>query len=175
MIGTFSCTPIASAPQPHWKTATITPYAAPMLSMLRTAAFNGTSTERKTSISTRNDSPTTAPRNQGIRWCNRDDTSSIRAVEPVTDAVTSEPSIAAGMVSLRMRRSSSLVRSSCGEVVGMTPMMAMSPASLVSGSLTDATPASLASAVETSSIRRTGIREPSVSRTTSSGPFRPGP
>ena len=55
-IGTVDSRPIRSAPQPHWKTMTSTPYAAPMLSRFSTAAFSGTSTERKTSVSSRNDS-----------------------------------------------------------------------------------------------------------------------
>src|SRR3954468_16044317 len=62
MIGTDSWTPIRLAPQPHWKTATTTPYAAATPSTLRTAAFSGTSTDRNTTISTRNNSPITAPR-----------------------------------------------------------------------------------------------------------------
>ena len=73
-------------------------------------AFSGTSTDRNTIISTRNDSPITAPRNHGIRCCSRDETSSVRAVEPVTDASTSVPSTAAGMVSSRRCSSSSSVR-----------------------------------------------------------------
>ena len=108
MIGTLSWTPIRLANQPHWKTATTTPYAAATPSTLSSAAFSGTSTERNTSIRTRNDSPITAPRNSGIRSCSRDETSSVRAVEPVTDASTSVPSSAAGRVSSRIVSSRSL-------------------------------------------------------------------
>ena len=40
--------PSSSVPQPHWKTATITPYAAPMESRFITAALSGTTTDRNT-------------------------------------------------------------------------------------------------------------------------------
>src|SRR3954453_24064838 len=95
MIGTDSWTPIRPAPQPHWQTATTTPYAAATPSTLRAAAFNVTSTDRNTTIRTRNDSPITAPRNQGIRCCNLEDTSTVSAVDPVTEASTSDRPIAA--------------------------------------------------------------------------------
>src|SRR3954470_10406750 len=90
-IGTVSCTPTRLAPQPHWKTATTTPYAAATPSTLRAAAFSGTSTDRNTTMRTRNDNPITAPRNQAIRCCNREETSTVSAVEPVTDTCTSDP------------------------------------------------------------------------------------
>src|SRR3954452_8560751 len=123
MIGTDSCTPIRLAPQPHWKTATTTPYAAPTPRTLRTAAFNGTITDRNTTISTRNDNPMTVPRNQGIRCCKRDETSAVIAVEPVIETSTSEPATAAGKVSSRRCVSSSLVPGSCGDVVGVSVMI----------------------------------------------------
>ncbi len=107
MIGTFSCTPIRPAPQPHWNTATTTPYAAPTLSTLSSAAFSGTSTDRNTSISTRNDSPMTAARKYGIRCCSREEMSSTIAVEPVTDASTVVSPTAAGTTSARSRSSRS--------------------------------------------------------------------
>src|SRR3954453_14192891 len=118
MIGTDSCTPIRLAPQLHWKTATTTPYEAPTPRTLSTAAFNGTSTDRNTTIRTRNDNPMTAPRNQGIRRCKGDETSAVIAVEPVMDTSTSEPPTAFGIVSSRRCSSRSLVRASCGDVVG---------------------------------------------------------
>src|SRR3954454_7290076 len=119
MIGTDAGTPIRLAPQLHWNTATTTPYAAPTPSTLRTAAFNGTRTDRNTIISTRNDNPMTAPRNHGIRCCNREETSIVRAVEPVIDAVTSASPTAAGTVSSRRCSSSSPVRALWGDVVGV--------------------------------------------------------
>ena len=54
-IGTVDSRPISPPAQPHWNTITITPYDAPMLSRLSSTALSGTSTDRKTSISSRND------------------------------------------------------------------------------------------------------------------------
>ena len=42
-IGTVSSSPNSPLNQPHWKTATITPYAAPIESRFMTAALSGTS------------------------------------------------------------------------------------------------------------------------------------
>jgi hypothetical protein len=42
--------------QPHWNTATITPYVAPIDSRFMIAALTGTATERNTDLSKRNDS-----------------------------------------------------------------------------------------------------------------------
>ena len=117
----------------------------------------------------------TAPRNQGIRSCRRDETSSVRAVAPVTEASTSVPSSAAGIVSCRRCSSSWPVRASCGDVVGVTPMIAMSRASLVTAWSTEATPGWSASAVDTSVMVALEIVAPLVSSTTSSGPLVPGP
>ena len=54
VIGVGPSRPSRLLPQPHWNTATSTPYAAPMESRFISAAFSGTTTERKTSISRRN-------------------------------------------------------------------------------------------------------------------------
>ena len=73
-----------SLPQPHWKTATRTPYAAPIESRFITAAFSGTTIERNTSISSRNDTAMTAPMKSGsvsASWALR---SSVMAVMPET-------------------------------------------------------------------------------------------
>ena len=53
--------------QPHWKTATAMPYAAPMESRFMITALIGTSTERNTTISSRNDSVSTAAKKITIR------------------------------------------------------------------------------------------------------------
>ena len=89
LIGIVSSTPINEAPQPHWKTATSTPYAAPMLSRLRAAALRGTHTDRKTGISTSSDSSRTAPMNHGMRDWSLAATSTCSADDPVT--MTSPP------------------------------------------------------------------------------------
>ena len=57
----------SDAPQPHWKMATTTPKAAPSDSRFMTTAFSGTSTDRKTVMSSRNDRPRTAPKKRGMR------------------------------------------------------------------------------------------------------------
>ncbi len=67
MIGTVVSNPIREAPQPHWKTMTSTPYAAPTLSRLSTAALSGSSTDRNTTIRSRHDSTTTAVTSSGSR------------------------------------------------------------------------------------------------------------
>ena len=48
-------TPMRLAPQPHWNTATTTPYAAPIDSRFMITAFSGTSRLRNTTISSRNE------------------------------------------------------------------------------------------------------------------------
>ena len=66
-IGTVSRRRQMPFTQPHWNTATITPYAAPTDSRFMTAALSGTRIERNTIISSRNDSTITAPMNHGSR------------------------------------------------------------------------------------------------------------
>jgi len=70
-IGTVDSTPIRPAAQPHWKTMTSTPYAAPTLSRFSTTAFSGTSTDRNSTVSKRNDSSSTATTKRSIRSCTR--------------------------------------------------------------------------------------------------------
>ena len=175
MIGRFSCTPIRSAPQPHWKTATTTPYAAATLNTLSSAAFSGTSIDRNTSISTMNDSPMTAARKYGIRCCSRDEMSSTRAVDPVTDASTVVPSTAFGTTSVRNRSSVAAVFASWGAVVGVTEMTARSFFSDSAGSSTEATPLSAARSLVSWSMTALAFGESWVSTTTASGPLTPSP
>ena len=59
------CTPIRLPSQPHWKIATITPSAAPMLSRFITAACSGITSERNTINSSSAESSTTTPMNSG--------------------------------------------------------------------------------------------------------------
>ncbi len=65
VIGVGPCSPSRLAPQPHWNTATRTPYATPIESTFIAAAFSGTRMDRKTSISSRNEISTTVPMNSG--------------------------------------------------------------------------------------------------------------
>ena len=59
LIGTVVSSPTRPLPQPHWNTATTTPYAAPIDSRFMSAALSGTRIDRKTTISSRNDNTTT--------------------------------------------------------------------------------------------------------------------
>ncbi len=60
-------TPNTDDSQPHWKTATTTPYADAIDNTFINTAFNGTSTERNTMVSNKNDTPSTAPKNTRMR------------------------------------------------------------------------------------------------------------
>jgi hypothetical protein len=66
-IGTVSSRPTSPLSQPHWKMATITPYAAAIERMFMIAAFSGARMDRNTIMSRMNDNPTTAPMNSGSR------------------------------------------------------------------------------------------------------------
>ncbi len=66
-IGAPPATPITLPNQPHWKTATMTPYAAPIDSRFITTALSGTSTDRNTARSSTKLSSRTAPMNHGRR------------------------------------------------------------------------------------------------------------
>ncbi len=59
--------PTSSLPQPHWKIATITPYAAPTDNRFMIAALSGTRIDRNTVISNKKLSRITTPMNSGSR------------------------------------------------------------------------------------------------------------
>src|SRR3954451_16985092 len=80
--------------QPHWNAATITPYAAPIDSRFMITAFNGTRTERKTTITRRNDAVRPAPSNDGTGDARYVDNSAPMAPEPVTETSRPEPLVA---------------------------------------------------------------------------------
>jgi hypothetical protein len=83
-MGTFPATPSAGPPQPHWKTATTTPYDAAIDRTLRTAAFRATSRPRKTARMIRNARATTTPMMRGSRPATMSRKSIWAAVVPVT-------------------------------------------------------------------------------------------
>ena len=122
-------------------------------------ALSGTSTERNTIISSRNDSVSTAAKKNGIRSARYELKSMFAATEPDTLTTRSMPSVAAGTMSSRSEVTRSAVASSCGPVVGVSRMIA---ASAVAGSpvsgigpTTSATPSVAASeAVNSASTRR---------------------
>ena len=60
-------TSMIDAPMPFWNTPTSAPYAAPIDSRFMITAFNGTSSDRNTTNSRRNDSSSTTPMKSGRR------------------------------------------------------------------------------------------------------------
>ena len=58
---------VRSLNQPHWNSITSTPYAAPIDSRFMMTALSGTSSDRNTTISSRNDRMSTAPKKYGMR------------------------------------------------------------------------------------------------------------
>src|SRR2546430_3154078 len=107
-------TPNMLCSQPHWKMATMAPYAAPMDSRFMTTAFRATMTERNKVISSRNDSSTTAVTIQGRRWPIWPEPSTAMAVSPPTCTVRLRLEIW-----LRMRWTSSAVALAWGALWGM--------------------------------------------------------
>ena len=65
MMGPVPVIPRTSANQPHWKTATVTPIAAPRDSRLVTAPVRGTRSERKRITRATKPRPMTTVRNNG--------------------------------------------------------------------------------------------------------------
>lgn len=76
--------PLLAPNQPFWKTSVMTPSAAEMESRLSTAAFSGTSSERKTASSSSVERPTTTATKSGIRAETESAKSSAAAVGPPT-------------------------------------------------------------------------------------------
>ena len=83
-IGPVCSSPNSDCPQPHWNTATSTPYAAAIDSRFMIAALSGTTTERNTTISSRNDSRMTTAIMIGIRLPTAVAKSANTAVNPPT-------------------------------------------------------------------------------------------
>jgi len=71
MIGTVCSRPMRSLAQPHWNTATTTPYAAAMPSRFMTTAFAATTGARNTAVSSRKLSETTEMMKTGRRSLRR--------------------------------------------------------------------------------------------------------
>jgi hypothetical protein len=111
-------TPIRLAPQPHWKTATIRPKAAPIESRFISTAFTGTQIERKTIISSSAERSTTTPMKSGSFSAIALPKSSKIALTPPTWICAPVASSTGGIESSRMRSSRSVVSALCGEVVG---------------------------------------------------------
>src|SRR4051812_30030169 len=67
-----------------WNTSVMTPRDAPMLNKFSKAAFNGTNSDRNTTINNKADKPTTTRMNSGNRELTADAKSSAAAVDPPT-------------------------------------------------------------------------------------------
>ena len=171
-IGTVDSSPIRPAPQPHWKTITRTPYAAPMLSRFMAAALRGTRRERKSSVRRRHDSSTTTLTNTGSRRWTRSPASAKVAVCPPTCARAGLPASAAGSTCERSRWIVVQVASSWGPEVGYATRVATPAPASTSAADTVATPASVATACRSDS---TTPGSPEVATAITSGPLAPGP
>ena len=89
-------TPMRLAPQPHWKTATITPYAAPTESRFMITALSGTSRLRNTIMSRTNESRSTKPTTTGSIRAVYEAKSSAAAGNPPTATLAVVPAVASG-------------------------------------------------------------------------------
>ena len=83
-----------------------------------TTAFSGTTTERNTIISSRNDTSSTPPKKSGSRSATPRVVSTLAATIPPTCDGQSGAVVAAGMASSRSASTRSSVAASWGEVVG---------------------------------------------------------
>ena len=83
-----------------------------------TTALSGTRSERKTTIRSRNDNASTAPKKTNVRRARKSVKSMLAAAVPVTLTSSAVPAIAAGMTSSRRVLTSSVVAASWGAVVG---------------------------------------------------------
>src|SRR6476469_3133437 len=135
-IGRCWSMPSRSEPQPHWKTATTTPYAAPTDSRLRIAALTEITRDRNAIVSSTRESSTTARISQIIREPIRSVKSTLPAVVP-TRYVELAPSV--GSTESRKVLMRSVVFWAWGEVFGTTLITATVPASLTDGCATEAT------------------------------------
>ena len=175
-------TPKMSFIQPHWKIATTTPYAAPIDNRFITTALSGTSSERNTAMSKRNDSVNTAAKNRMSRPARYSEKSTPTATCPVTNMSSPVDAVTSGRIVSRRSLTRFVVASSCGEVVGTT-VHNRAPARVGSsmfdgaGGETDCTPGTAASS---RLISRKGSEDdrsvPSgTSATSSSLPLEPAP
>jgi len=139
-------------------------------------AFSGTSSERKTTIRSRKDRISTAPKKYGSRPPRKLAKSTLIGVDPVTSTSVPVASSAVGRTSSRSRFTSSVVASSCGPVVGTTfhSTAVGFSGSLGTGGVTTTTPGSAATASVTA-LRASRSPAPSTSATSRNGPLKPSP
>src|SRR6266516_2886306 len=108
-IPPFDWKPRKLSPQPHWKTATSTPYAAPTESRLRTIAFTAITIDRNETRSRMNAKTRTKPNTIGAFCFSKAFSSADCAVGPVTAYVAPDtlPTVA-GRTSFRSVSSAAL-------------------------------------------------------------------
>src|SRR4030081_1148925 len=121
------CTPTTDPSHPHWNTATITPYAAPIDSMFITAALTGTAIDRNATINKKNETRMTPPMTQISRWEKKLAVSMPPAVGPPTSARVPVPFTADGVGGLRSPQTSDLVASLGGDDGGMATITLVPP------------------------------------------------
>ena len=163
--GTAWSSPSRPVPQPHWKTATITPYAAPMLSRFITAAFSGTITDRNTRASSSTETATTKPMTSQSRSASRSAMSANNGICPVTSTPSGTWS--------RIEATASVALSSVGPNVGTALIRVSAPSGETTGLLTSAM-----SSRASSSRARSAVSGPLTrlrSTTIWIGAVRPGP
>src|SRR5262245_47658898 len=149
-MGTASSIPIQLDPQPHWKIATTTPYAAPTESRFIAAAFSPIASDRNAAVSRISDIRTTAKMRSGNRSITFEVKSTDPAVVPVTRVSTP---LTWGSTESRRVLTRSVVFWSCGPVVGTTVIVAVLPALLSCGADASATPAVFRSEEHTSELQ----------------------
>src|SRR6188508_762579 len=110
-----------------------------MESRLSSAALIGITIERNTVIKIRKLNPITIRKKIGIRSVIFSSTSTNAAVAPPTYTVVSGVTVVAGITSSRRRLTSFVVSASCGDVLGVIWIIAVSPASLTIGGETATT------------------------------------
>src|SRR2546421_2282577 len=139
-IGTFPVTPSAGPPQPHWKTATTTPYAAAIDSRFIAAAFSASSGARNITSNSTNAASTTTAMTTGSRFESWSRNSSWAAMLPVMYPVAWAGSSAFGSVLSDSVCNSVSVAASCGPVFGSTVPTSSAPSWVGLTGLTLATP-----------------------------------
>ena len=110
-IGTAASSPSRPRPHPHWKTATSTPYAAPIESRFITAALSGTRIDRNTMSNRTNAPSTTKPMQSSSREL-------IRSVRSMSSAVWPPTCTAPSMVVPRGRGGDDIVAQRAHERLG---------------------------------------------------------
>ena len=114
--GVASGMPTRSPNGPPLTASVSTPNAAALASRFITTALSGTTTERNTVISSRNETSSTPPKNNGQPVRDPTGDVEVRGGHAPTSTVRSVPAVAAGTASSRSASTTSSVAASWGEV-----------------------------------------------------------